>query len=61
MIILKGIPFLLPAGKRIGTAQLAGKKEHLFQRNRIVKSDYFLISMHYRPLTIQISTLKNVS
>ena len=32
MIILKGVPFLLPDGQRIGTAQLAGNKEHLFQK-----------------------------
>ena len=25
-IIVRGVPFLLPAGKMIGTAQLAGKK-----------------------------------
>ena len=30
MIIVKCVPFLLPAGKRIGTAQLAGKKKNTF-------------------------------
>ena len=33
MITVIGDLFLHPAGKRIGTAQLAGKKkEHLFQK-----------------------------
>ena len=41
MIILKGVPFLLPAGKRIGTAQLAGKKRTPFSKNKIFKCDYF--------------------
>ena len=41
MINLKGVPFLLPAGKRIGTAQLAGKKRTPFSKNRIYKGDYF--------------------
>ena len=56
MIILKGVPFLLPADKGIGTTQLAGKKEHLFQKIKFSKVFISLISMHYRPLTIQIST-----
>ena len=56
MIILKGVPFLLPAGKRIGIAQLAGKKEHRFQKIKFSKVIISLISMNYRPLTIQIST-----
>ena len=41
MIILKGVPFLLPAGKRIGTGQLAGKKRTPFLKNKIFKGDYF--------------------
>ena len=52
MIILKGVPLLLPAGKWIGAAQLAGKKEHLFQK---IKFSKVIISMHYRPLTIPLS------
>ena len=56
MIIQKGVPFLLPVGKQIGTAHLAGKKEHLFQKIKFSKVIISLISMHYRPLTIQIST-----
>ena len=41
MIILKGVPFLLPAGKGIGTAQLTGKKRTPFSKNKIFKDDYF--------------------
>ena len=41
MVILKGVPFLLPAGKRIGTAQLAEKKITPFSTNKIFKGDYF--------------------
>ena len=41
MIILKGVPFLLPADKWIGTAQLAGKKRTTFSKNKIFKGDYF--------------------
>ena len=41
MIILKVVPFLLPAGKRIGTAQLAGKKRTPFSKNKIFRGDYF--------------------
>ena len=41
MIILIGAPFLLPAGKRIGTAELAGKNEHFFSKNKLFKYDYF--------------------
>ena len=40
MIILVGVPFLLLAGKRIGTAQLAGKKRTPFSKNNIFKGDY---------------------
>ena len=29
MIIVREVLFLLPAGKMIGTAELAGKNEHL--------------------------------
>ena len=41
MIILIGVPFLLPAGKRIVIAQLAGKKRTPFSKNKIFKGDYF--------------------
>ena len=41
MIVLKGVPFLLRAGKRVGTAQLAGKKRTPFSKNKIFKGDYF--------------------
>ena len=40
-MILKGVPFLLPAGKRIGRAQLAGEKRTPFPKNKIFKGDYF--------------------
>ena len=40
MIILKGVPFLLPAGRRIGIAQLAGNKRTPFSKNIIFKGDY---------------------
>ena len=55
MIILKGVPFLLPAGKRVGTvgtAQLASKKKHIFQNIKFSNVIISLISMHYRPLRI---------
>ena len=42
MIIGKGVPFLLQAGLRMGTAQLAGKKEHLFSKNEIFKKVYLI-------------------
>ena len=41
MFILKGVLFLLPAGKRIGTAQLAGKKRTPFLKKKMFKGDYF--------------------
>ena len=47
MIIVKGIPFLLPAGKSIGTAQLAGKKEHIFQKVKLSNVFICLISVRY--------------
>ena len=56
MVILKGVPFLpfLPAGKRIGTAQLAGeKKEHLFQKMKFSKVIIFLF-----PCIIDLSQYK---
>ena len=41
MIIVRGVPFLLPAGKDIRTAQLAGKKRTPFSKNKIFKSVHF--------------------
>ena len=41
MIIVKGVPFLLPADKRIGTAQLAGKKRTLFFQKKKFKRVHF--------------------
>ena len=40
MVIVRSVLFLLPAGKKIGTAQLAGKKEHL-KKNEIFKLVHF--------------------
>ena len=37
MIILRGVPFPLPAGKRIETAPLAGKNRTLFSNYYIFK------------------------
>ena len=30
MVIIKGVPFLLPSGKKVGTVQLASKNRLLF-------------------------------
>ena len=61
MIIVRGAPFLLPAGKRIGTAQLAGKKKHLFSKTKFSNVFISLISIQYRPLTVQISNCSKIS
>ena len=55
MIIVRGVPFLLPAGQRIGISQLAGKTRIPFSK---IFSNMFIsmISTKYRHLTIQIST-----
>ena len=37
----KGVPFLILAGKRIGTAQLAGKKRTPFSKIKIFKRVHF--------------------
>ena len=37
----RGIPFRLPAGKTIGTAQLTGKKRTPFSKNKIFKRVHF--------------------
>ena len=36
MIIVRGVPFLLPAGKRKGIAQLSGKKTIFFKKQDLV-------------------------
>ena len=41
MIIGKGVPFLLQAGLRMGTAQFASKKEHFFVKKKIFKKLHF--------------------
>ena len=56
MIIGKGVPFPLLAGKRMGTAQLAGKKEHLFPKKNFSKRFISLKYTLYRPLSMQINT-----
>ena len=56
MIIAKGVPFLLQAGSKIGTAQLASKKEHLFQKIKFSNLFISLISVQNTPPSMQIST-----
>ena len=41
MITVKGVPFLLPAGNLIGTAQLAGKKRTPFSKIKMFKRVHF--------------------
>ena len=42
MIIVGGVSYLLPAGKRVGTAQLAGIREHLFEE----KNNVYFNNLH---------------
>ena len=44
MFIAKGVSFVLPAGKRIGTVQLAGNKRAPL-KNRSFKFVHFFISI----------------
>ena len=41
MIIVTGVPFLLPASKRIGIAQLVGKKRTPVSKNKIFKRNFY--------------------
>ena len=57
MIIVRGVPFLLPASKMMGTAQLPGKKkEHLFRKIKFTNVFISMIFIQFQPLIIQIST-----
>ena len=60
VIIVRGVPFLLPACKMIATAQQAGKKEHLFQTKKLSNVFISFMSVHYRPLPIQINTFGKI-
>ena len=56
MIIGKGVPLLLPAGLRMGTAQLSGKKNIFFKKYFFLKRFISLKYALYRHLSMQIST-----
>ena len=60
MIIAKGVPFLLPACKRIGTAQLAGKIKTHYQKINFSNVFISLIFIQYRSFPIQIRTFSKM-
>ena len=60
MMIRKGVPSLLQGCQGAGTAQLASKKEHLFQKIFFFEKIYFLKYTLYRPLSMQISTFSKI-
>ena len=60
MIIAKCDRFLLKAGYRIGTAQLASKKRTPFSKTKFSNVFISLMSVQNKPLRLKISTFSKI-